>query len=327
MLTRASISFLVAAYIILSGSTSALLDTSVNGGADGIGDSVELTASNDSGNDRSTGNAGASVAPDANHASPASNQPADPFQARIDTYCAWSPVYWSIDASDPAWDGQSPATGNLKWLACTVLFEGAPGAPGNAQGRAVQYEFFGNAAGALPPPPDPQELAERAVRELRVPAPQISAGPDRTKLAVNLWTWLWTDNPGALSATAAAGGVSVTATATLTSVTWTLGEPAPTGGPYAPGPPVTVTCQGAGTAPPAGYDWKAEPPCGHKYTWMSAKDRTGGTGTWPITATSNWNVTWASNTGVTGATTLSSTGNDALEIGEYRIVLVQGPGG
>ncbi|HEY5882283.1 MAG TPA: hypothetical protein VIU11_25460 [Nakamurella sp.] len=38
-------------------------------------------------------------------------------------------------------------------------------------------------------------------------------------------------------------------------------------------------------------------------------------------------VTWQSNTGVTGSTTLSATGNDALDIGEYRIVLVQGPGG
>ena len=113
----------------------------------------------------------------------------------------------------------------------------------------------------------------------------------------------------------------------LTSVTWSLGEPAPTGGPYAAGPPVTMTCQGTGTAPPVGYDWKAEPPCGHKYTWMSAKDRTGGTGKWPITATSNWTVTWQSNTGVSGSGALSATGTDALEVGEYRIVLVQGGGG
>jgi hypothetical protein len=113
----------------------------------------------------------------------------------------------------------------------------------------------------------------------------------------------------------------------LSSVTWSLGEPAATGGPYADGPPVTLTCQGTGTPPPANYDWKAEPPCGHMYTWRSTKERTNGTGTWPITATSNWTVTWQSNTGVTGGTTLSATSNDALEIGEYRTVLVDGPGG
>lgn len=180
---------------------------------------------------------------------------------------------------------------------------------------------------AAPPPPSPAQLAEQAIDQILVPQPVVGAGPDRGKLAVNLWTWLWIDASGPLSATAAAGGVSVTATATLTSVTWSLGEPAPTGGTYSPGPAVTITCNGTGTVPPANYDWKAEPPCGHKYTWMSTKERTGGTGTWPITATSNWTVTWQSNTGVAGSGTLNATGTDALEIGEYRVVLVQGPGG
>ena len=48
---------------------------------------------------------------------------------------------------------------------------------------------------------------------------------------------------------------------------------------------------------------------------------------WPITASSNWDVSWQSNTGVSGSTTLTATGTDALDIGEYRIVLVQQPGG
>ncbi len=156
--------------------------------------------------------------------------------------------------------------------------------------------------------------------------PAIGAGPDRSKLAVNLWTWLWIDNPGPQTVTVAAGGVSVTAVATIASVTWSLGEPGSTGNGYSPGPPVTVTCEGTGTPPPVNYDWKAEPPCGHMFHWRSLKERTNGTGTWPITATSTWNVTWASNTGVTGGTTLNATGNDAFDVAEYRIVLV-GPGG
>jgi hypothetical protein len=61
--------------------------------------------------------------------------------------------------------------------------------------------------------------------------------------------------------------------------------------------------------------------------WRSLKERTGGTGKWPITATSNWNVTWQSNTGVTGGTVLNATSNDQFDIGEFRTVLVQGPGG
>jgi hypothetical protein len=109
--------------------------------------------------------------------------------------------------------------------------------------------------------------------------------------------------------------------------TWSLGEPAATGSAYAAGPPVTITCHGTGTAPPVNYNWKAEPPCGHKYTWMSTSERTDGTGKWPITATTTWTVTWQSNTGVTGSGTLTATGTDALQIGEYRTVLVQGAGG
>jgi hypothetical protein len=63
------------------------------------------------------------------------------------------------------------------------------------------------------------------------------------------------------------------------------------------------------------------------FHWRSLKERTGGTGRWPVAANANWNVTWASNTGLTGATTISMTSDDQLDIEEYRIVLVQRPGG
>lgn len=233
--------------------------------------------------------------------------------------CVWRDVDEPVEST--RWGSRTPADGHFEAFYC-----GAAEGDGSGTGGPVAIEFVSNKA-AVPPPPDPATLAEQAIEEITIPIPWISVGPDREKLAVNLWTWLWTDDPGPLTATAAAGGVSVTATATLDSITWSLGEPAPTGGAYASGPSVTLTCQGTGSAPPPDYDWKAQPPCGHKYTWMSTKERTGGTGTWPITATSNWTVTWQSNTGVTGTATLNSTGNDALEIGEYRTVLVQGPGG
>jgi len=78
---------------------------------------------------------------------------------------------------------------------------------------------------------------------------------------------------------------------------------------------------------PASYDWKAEPPCGPMFVWRSLKERTGGIGAWPITATTTWDVTWASHTGVTGADTLTPTTADRFDVGEYRIVLVNNPGG
>ncbi len=80
-------------------------------------------------------------------------------------------------------------------------------------------------------------------------------------------------------------------------------------------------------APTPADDWKTEPPCGYQFRWRSTKERTGGAGTWPVTATSNWDVVWQSNTGVTGVTTLAATSPDAFDVGEFRTVLVQQPGG
>lgn len=226
--------------------------------------------------------------------------------------CQWRIVNPPPPANDAGWQGNDPATGSVISRACN--------------GSETTRFMAGPNPVLPPPPPDPAVLAQQAYSELTIPIPTIGAGPDRTKLAVNLWTWLWIDDPGAQTVTVAAGGVSVTATATLSSVTWSLGEPGNTGGGYSPGPALNVTCQGTGTPPPADYDWKAEPPCGHMFHWRSLRERTGGTGTWPITATTTWTVTWASNTGVTGGTTLNATTNDALDVAEYRIVLV-GPGG
>lgn len=221
----------------------------------------------------------------------------------------------------PYWDGHTVEEGVVVRQVC----------PGSANPPPILVPYFVALAAAdpaptAPPPPSPEVLAQQAIAELVIPVPTISIGPDRSKAAVNLWTWLWVDEAAPVSATAAAGGVSVTATATLTSTIWTLGEPAPTGGPYQVGPAVTITCDGVGSPPPANYDWKAEPPCGHNYSWVSTRERTG-TGAWPVTVTTNWAVIWQSNTGVTGADSLAGTADDALQVGEYRTVLVQGPGG
>ena len=299
-----------------------------NGAADGVGDSVTISAKDggeDSALDATAGNDETSAP--ASHSLP--SIPQDPMaglgQFQPEEWCGWTPLPSQPPTGDPAWAGNDPTTGVLKFRSCAVLFPGAPGAPGNPDGRPVQVQFFPNtAAPPAPPPINPAILAREAIERLTVPNPSIGAGPDRSKLAVNLWTWLWVDNPGQLSVTVTAGAVSVTATAALSSVTWTLGEPTAHSDTYQPGNPTTITCQGAGTAPPASYDWKAQPPCGYKYHWRSLKERTDGTGTWPITATTNWSVTWQSNTGVTGGTTLNATSNDQFDIGEYRTVLVQG---
>ena len=252
----------------------------------------------------------------------ATNVDSAPIQGDADTTdqisigpgeCQWKIVQPPPPAGDQSWGGNDPATGSVITNSCN---------------GPIEYRFLPGPNPAVPPPPpDPAVLAQQAYSELEIPQPTIGAGPDRTKLAVNLWTWLWVDDPGQLTVTVTAGTVSVTATATLASVTWTLGEPGAHGDTYQQGSPASITCQGTGTPPPPTFDWKAPPPCDHQFHWRSLKDRTGGTGTWPITATTNWTVTWQSNTGVTGGTTLNATTNDQFDIGEYRVVLVQGPGG
>jgi hypothetical protein len=243
----------------------------------------------------------------------------EPAPASPPDTCSWARVN-DLGANSSWWEGNDPSAGYIEINSCAG---GNPNAPG---GTVVLTRFVPNGV-AAPPPPDPAVLAQQAIGQLTVPKPTVGVGPDRATMAVNLWTWLWVDNLPPVTVTVAAGGVSVTATATLTSTTWSLGEPAATGGPYEAGPPVTVTCAGAGTPPPPGYDWKSEPPCGHMYQWRSTKERTGGAGTWPVTATTTWAVAWASNTGVTGADTLTATTADQFDVSEYRVVLVNSPGG
>lgn len=169
-------------------------------------------------------------------------------------------------------------------------------------------------------------LVEESLRSLVVPRPSINIGPDLNKVAVNLWTWLWIDPQPAITSTAAAGGLSVTATATLSSVEWSMGEPSVESDAGEPANTASVVCDGAGVAPNLEtYDWQAEPPCGYKYKLRSLPERTGGSGSWTLTATSNWNVEWQASTGETGTATLSGTATQQVVVGEYRTLLVDQP--
>lgn len=130
-------------------------------------------------------------------------------------------------------------------------------------------------AGA-PPPPSPEELAQQAYSQLRLPSPSIAASPEGPQL-VRLPTWLWIENGWEpVSATASVPGVSVTATAKPTKVKWSMGE----GG--------SRTCDGPGT-PYSSYrnPRSASPDCG--YTYRRASDDVG----FRVTATISWSVSWS----------------------------------
>ncbi len=152
--------------------------------------------------------------------------------------------------------------------------------------RAPVWIVDGQAPGAAPVP-SPQQLAEQARSQLRLPSPMIASSPAGKQL-VRLPTWLWLNRAmwQPHLATATVPAVSVTATATPTSVSWSTGDG------------TTVSCTGPGTPFPAGGAAQAaSPDCGHTYQRSSA----GNPGErFAITATVSWRVTWAGG-GATGA--------------------------
>lgn len=222
--------------------------------------------------------------------------------------CAWKVVSPKPVANDPLWGGADPATNE-------IIFNDCNGGPTQ---YAVTPATAGGVAAPLPPP-DPAVLAAQAIGQLSIPMPAVNVAPDPEQLAVNFWTYLWTDDPGPASTTVELRGVSVTATAVLSSVDWVMGEPAKGGG------PAEVTCTGAGSPPPSNATFLVNggppPACGYVYRLRSTAARTGGTERWPVTVTSTWAVTWTSNTGAAGSDELISPSSLALvRVGEYRTV-------
>src|SRR5664279_5180331 len=248
--------------------------------------------------------------------------------------CPWMAVD-DLGAGSSWWGGNDPTTGHVEINGCLT---GPPSMSANG-GPTVVTRFVPNAAGGgpaappPPPPPTPEELAKQAYNRLPIPDPSMKFGPDSSRIAVNYWLYLWVDDPGPVTATAAAGAVSVTAVARLSSVTWTMGEPvAPDALSSAAAP---ITCQGPGSDPGPSVDTTVDPApgaCAYMYKVRSTPERTGGSGTWPVTATANWTITWAANTGQAGTLTAPpKVSTTRVSVGAWSTVLVadgaSGPGG
>ncbi len=171
---------------------------------------------------------------------------------------------------------------------------------------------------AAPAAPNPVVVAQSAIARLNLQAsaPRLSANP---RSAVGLPVWMWVDGGaaamGPLTATTAAGPTTVTATATLDRIEWSMG---PAG--------ATVVCRGPGTPAPVNtpvYAGQDSPTCGYTYALRSLPERTGGTGRWPVTATSVWRITWAGG-GQTGGQELPLTAGTDVEVGELQAVITGG---
>ncbi|MBP2407310.1 hypothetical protein [Brachybacterium fresconis] len=160
--------------------------------------------------------------------------------------------------------------------------------------------------------PSPAEVAQTAVSQMHLVAPQIASAPNDpdTLGAVGLPVWLWVANPGPTttgpnSTSATAGDVTVTATATFSGMTIDMGDG------------TTIECTGPGTEYP-GTGIEESPDCGHVYEQMS-DDQPGGLYTVNITA--HWAVDWESNSGEGGQIPVDLTTDKQLRIGSYQSVV------
>ncbi|MFC4149023.1 hypothetical protein ACFO0M_22445 [Micromonospora mangrovi] len=137
-------------------------------------------------------------------------------------------------------------------------------------------------------PPDPEELARRALASISLLPPRIAVAPRRSKGAglVGLPVWMWASRGasyfGPLTASASDRGLTVTITAKVDSIVWDMGDRH------------QVTCTGPGTP----YDAKGDragqtsPDCGYDGGYQRA-------GTYRVGATTHWTVHWETGNGTT----------------------------
>lgn len=167
------------------------------------------------------------------------------------------------------------------------------------------------AALQLPAPPDPAELARRAVERMQLAAIRMGTFPEQAERAprdlgyVGWNVWMWVSNPspstwGPITKSVSEAGYSVTATGRVSKVVWDMGDG------------TTVTCG-------LGKSWQSmwvrnepSPDCGHRY----AKD-----GEYTVTATAHWVVNW-SGIGQSGTITLQIGDTATLRIAEVQVVNV-----
>ncbi|MBU8858254.1 MULTISPECIES: hypothetical protein [unclassified Micromonospora] len=158
-------------------------------------------------------------------------------------------------------------------------------------------------------PPDPEELARRALASISLLPPRAAVAPRRSQGPglVGLPVWMWA-SPGAsyfgpLSASASDRGLTVEITAKVDRIVWHMSDD------------IEVTCDGPGTpyradGPRAG---STSPDCGLDQGYPAA-------GTYEVSATTFWTVEWSGG-GESGVIAQSrSSGVVLVQINELQVV-------
>jgi hypothetical protein len=158
-------------------------------------------------------------------------------------------------------------------------------------------------------PPDPEELARRALASISLRPPRIAVAPRRSKGPglVGLPVWLWA-SPGAsyfgpLTASASDRGLTVEITARVDRIVWSMGDG------------TEVTCTGPGTPYDAGGPraGQTSPDCGYDQGYARA-------GTYRVGATTHWTVHWSGG-GESGDLAQSRvSGTIPVQIDELQVV-------
>ena len=224
--------------------------------------------------------------------------------------------YWTLDDPQrPAPNGKSPNVGAYYYCAPYV----PPGETSNA--------FLVSAWQDAPPPGisryTPAQAAGMLVRTFTLEPITIGMAPESKvhsddpigtaayrRTWVGIPVWLWVDGTsestwGPLSRTATYGGVTVTATAGVRSLTWSSGDGQ------------TINC-GVGTpfnaAAMADQLAVDSPTCGFRY------QRTSGSGTFTVSASTSWVVEWTGG-GESGNIAMPMTTSTAqVRVGELQSV-------
>ncbi|MEV0327079.1 hypothetical protein AB0H63_11640 [Micromonospora echinospora] len=157
-------------------------------------------------------------------------------------------------------------------------------------------------------PPDPEELAIRALASIRLLRPGISVAPRKSQGPglVGLPVWMWASpGPnyfGELSASASERGLTVTITAKVNKVVWNMGD----------GETVTCTVPGTPYSPTGPRAGQESPDCGY-----GGYDKAG---TYTINATTHWVVEWEGG-GESGTIPVFRTSrNVEVQINELQVV-------
>ena len=213
----------------------------------------------------------------------------------------YEPVSPAPQAGAPEWGDHTPDEGRL--VLCVPPGAGNP-----------TYVFMPNGDEL---PPDPADLARKALDELKLATPDVHlapAPPDQTYVGLDTWLWMPPGQWATLKKSVTAGDTSVTVAAAPKSVLWDMG-------------PSSTTCYSAGR------EWKPKqmPPgsktdCSYKYTKVS--DFEPGQ-KFQVSATITYQANWTCNgecvadEGDLGDVP-SAPGGAAISVGEHQSIVISG---